>query len=156
MLYASAALCMALTITVNAKSAKSAALPILVNWSELPVSVIENKKPIVLLVEQSDCPYCERVKDGFLHPLVLSGDFVNEVHFMRISIDPGEYLRDLNNKDIETTEFCGLYDANFTPTVLFLDGQGKQITEKIVGISSDDYYGFYLERSIKKAITALQ
>ncbi|MGH1540294.1 MAG: thioredoxin fold domain-containing protein [Arenicella sp.] len=140
----------------NSVAAETSTLPILKQWTELPVSVIENKKPVVLMIEQSDCIYCERVKEEFLQPLSKSDDYGDKVHIVRVSLDSGEYLQGPDNKDVETTEFCGRYEANFSPTVLFLNGQGQQIAEKIVGINSSDFYGYYLEKSLKAAIAALQ
>ena len=115
-----------------------------------------NNIPIVLLVEQSGCRYCEIVSEEFLHPLKNSIRFKDKAIFRRISLDSGETITGMNKADITTDAFCEAYDAKFTPTVLFLDSNGNTLAQKILGMSSRDYYGYELERSILKAYDSLR
>lgn len=95
-----------------------------------------SKLPIVLLVEQTGCRYCEIVSEEFLYPLQNSERFKDKAIFRRISLDAGETITGLNKSDITTDAFCDEYGASFTPTVLFLDGNGNALTDKILGMSS--------------------
>ena len=115
-----------------------------------------NNLPIVVLVEQTGCRYCEIVSEEFLQPLQNSERYKNKVIFRRISLDSGETITGLNKIDITTDAFCEEYGAKFTPTVLFLDSDGNLLTEKLLGMSSRDYYGYELEKSIHKAYDSLK
>lgn len=130
-------------------------MPFLEDWSELPASVLENKKVLVLLVDQSNCPFCLLVKEDFLQPLSISKDNRHKVSIMRISIDSGEFLKGPNGERLSTSVFVGKYDAKFAPTVLFLDGKGQSIAEKIIGINDTNFYWYYLEKSINTAFSVL-
>ena len=112
--------------------------------------------PIVVLVEQSGCQYCEIVSEEFLYPLQKSRRFKDKAIFRRISLDTGETIIGPDLDEMTTDAFCGAFDATFTPTVLFLDGDGEPLTEKILGMSSRDYYGYDLEQSIMNAYDRLR
>ena len=137
----------------NAKA--TSALAKIDDFSSVSELSLTNNIPIVLLIEQSGCHYCEIVSEEFLHPLQNSNRFKDKAIFRRISLDSGETITSLNNTDITTDAFCEEYGAKFTPTVLFLDGNGNSLTQKILGMSSRDYYGYELEKSILKAYQSL-
>jgi hypothetical protein len=56
---------------------------------------------------------------------------------------------------ISTEQFGVSYGASFSPTVLFLDGHGKQLADKLIGMNGRDYYGYYLGRSIDQALASI-
>ncbi len=134
----------------------SSALLKIDDFSTLSELSKSSKLPIVLLVEQTGCHYCDIVSEEFLNPLQNSERFRDKAIFRRISLDFGETITGLNKIDITTDAFCEDYGASFTPTVLFLDGNGNSLTDKILGMSSRDYYGYDLENSIHKAYNTLR
>ena len=152
---ASAFFVVCLLMGVGSASASSA-LDKIDDFSTVGELSKNNNLPIVLLVEQSGCRYCEIVSEEFLHPLQNSKRFRDKAIFRRISLDSGETITSLDETDITTAAFCDDYGAKFTPTVLFLDGDGKTLTPKILGMSSRDFYGYELERSILKAYDSLR
>jgi hypothetical protein len=77
--------------------------------------------------------------------------FKDKAIFRRISLDSGETIIGPDHNEMTTYAFSDAFDATFTPTVLFLDGNGRPLTENLLGISSRDYYGYDLERSILEA-----
>ena len=134
-------------IDVNAASV----LPKLENFSVDSQLAKEKNLAIVVLVEQTGCQYCEIVSEEFLYPFHKFGLYKDKAIFRRISLDRGETITDLDRIKLSTETFCEKYGANFTPTVLFLDDKGNSLTQKILGMSSQDFYGYKLEKSIEKA-----
>jgi hypothetical protein len=51
--------------------------------------------------------------------------------------------------------FARRYGAEVMPTLLFLDGKGRELADRIVGISNIEYYGFYLDKAIASATKAM-
>lgn len=115
-----------------------------------------NNTVIVVLVEQTGCRYCEIVSEDFLYPFHKFGQYKDKAIFRRISLDRGEMIKDIDQAKLATDAFCEKYGANFTPTVLFLDSKGNSLTEKILGMSSQDYYGYNLEKAIEKAYNTMR
>lgn len=153
--FARALLAVCLLVVISSTKATSA-LDKIDDFSTVSELSKSNNIPIVLLVEQSGCHYCEIVSEEFLQPLQQSNRFKDKAIFRRISLDSGETITGLNKTDITTDAFCEEYGAKFTPTVLFLDSDGNTLTQKILGMSSRDFYGYELERSILKAYDSLR
>ncbi len=49
---------------------------------------------------------------------------------------------------MSTGEFAARYDITLTPTLLFLNGDGIEMSDKLVGIWSEDYYGGFIDNRI--------
>ena len=125
------------------------------NWQSLSRNALETNLPIVVLLERSNCSYCEVVRKEFLNPLSKSARYKNKIVFARVSLDDGQQLINRLGEMISTEQFANQYGSKFSPTVLFLDGQGKQLADKLIGLSGRDYYGFYLEQGIEKALSSI-
>ena len=126
------------------------------NWSQISAHLRQQNIPVVVLIDQEDCPYCRRVEGEFIAGIEASGELAGRVIFGKISIDAGETIVDQKGNIVSTRDFLDGLNTSFTPTILFLDGDKNELVEKMIGLSTPDYYGFYLEQSIKKAIKTLQ
>ena len=49
---------------------------------------------------------------------------------------------------MSTVEFASRYDISLAPTLLFLNGDGIEMSDKLVGIWSEDYYGGFIDNRI--------
>ncbi|NKB63378.1 MAG: thioredoxin fold domain-containing protein [Gammaproteobacteria bacterium] len=123
------------------------------NWQAISKLAKETSQPVVLMVDQSDCPYCRRVEGEFFAAIISSGEFADRAIFAKVSIDAGETIIDKGGRVISTRDFLSAYDSDFTPTVIFIDDEKNELVERMVGLMTPDYYGYYLEKSIEKAIT---
>lgn len=126
------------------------------NWSQISAHLRQQNIPVVVLIDQEDCPYCRRVEGEFIAGIEASGELAGRVIFGKISIDAGETIVDQKGNTVSTRDFLAGLNTSFTPTILFLDGDKNELVEKMIGLSTPDFYGFYLEQSIKKAIKTLQ
>jgi len=125
------------------------------DWQIISQHADTTNLPIVVLLERSDCSYCEVVRNEFLNPLSRSERYKEKIVFARISLDQGQQLINRSGELTSTEQFAKHYGSNFTPTVLFLDGQGNQLADMLVGMSGRDYYGYYLEQAMDKALASL-
>ena len=107
--------------------------------------------PIVLLVSQSDCPYCEKLKDEILHPLILSGEATGRVILRELTMDDEGVLPDFDGRERSRHEVAYRYKAYVSPTLLFLDGTGGELRKRIVGFQTPEFFGFYLDEAIADA-----
>ncbi|OOZ37742.1 thioredoxin family protein [Solemya velesiana gill symbiont] len=112
--------------------------------------------PIMLLMSQDHCPYCVLIKREIINPLILSGDYENELVIRELFIDLGTDVTDFQGKRRPSAELAHEYGADLTPTLLFLGPEGEELTERIIGITSPELFPLYLEAAIKSAITALK
>lgn len=116
----------------------------------------DRQLPMLLLFSASYCGYCQIIKSDFLKPMLISGDYRDKVLIRYIETDQDGRLRDFNGESVDIDTFSARYNVSFTPTVVFLDANGHQLTEKMVGLTTPDYYGAYLDDAIEAARKRLQ
>ena len=107
--------------------------------------------PILLMVSQSHCGFCERMKNEVLEPMLLNGDYDSRVLIRELSIDAGEWVTDFQGRHLTTRELGARYQAEVTPTLLFLDPDGREAAERIVGINTVDLLPLYIESALTQA-----
>ena len=116
---------------------------------------MSNRLPVVVMVDQEDCPFCERVEDEFFSALLASENWHERAIYGKVSLDYPETIIDSDGSSIATRKFLKPYKTNLTPTILFLDAEGRELSDKMIGLSTPDYYLYYLEQAIDNAWRAL-
>ncbi|MCY4148056.1 MAG: thioredoxin fold domain-containing protein [Gammaproteobacteria bacterium] len=122
------------------------------NWSRITSQANDSGHVVVVMVDQEDCPYCREVEKEFFSAILAGGQYQGIVSIGKISIDAGETIIDQDGQEVSTREFLAEYETNWTPTVLFLDHQKREVADRLTGLLTPDYYVYYLERSINSAI----
>ncbi|MCK5361468.1 MAG: thioredoxin fold domain-containing protein, partial [Gammaproteobacteria bacterium] len=103
------------------------------------------------VVSQADCPYCELLKREILEPMLISGEYDGRVLIRELLIDSELPVRDFDGQAIAPDALAQRYRARLTPTVLFLDDRGRELTKPMIGINTVDFYGYYLDAAIDVA-----
>lgn len=130
-------------------------MEIIKDWQQLSEQSRANRLPIIVMIDQEDCPFCRRVEGEFFAAIFAGGEFDDKALFGKMSINAGDSVVDQNGKSVMVESFLADLNTNFTPTILFLDADKTELTKKMVGLSTPDFYGFYLERAIKRSIVAM-
>lgn len=125
------------------------------NWKAVAESARRGRMPVVILIDQADCPYCRVVEGEFFSAILAGGEFDNKAVFGKISLDPGEYITLSDGDRVPTRDFLQPFTTGLTPTVIFIDADGNELVERMIGLTTPDFYGVYLERSIRKARAVL-
>ncbi|MEN8179770.1 MAG: thioredoxin fold domain-containing protein [Pseudomonadota bacterium] len=108
-------------------------------------------RPILLMVSQDHCTYCDLMKREVLHPMELGGDYKNRIVMREILIDMGLEITNFQGQRQDATEFFHGYGVRLTPTLLFLDPLGNELADRIVGINTVEFLNFYLDAAIDEA-----
>jgi hypothetical protein len=95
-------------------------------------AAVRSGKALVVLVNLEGCPYCHAVRRAYLAPLREQGQPVVQVE-----------LKDMRQMGIR-----------MAPTVLFLGPGGREVAPRLVGYSSPDFYGAYLDERVQTANAA--
>ena len=107
--------------------------------------------PIMLLFSSTYCDYCKFIKEEFLNPMIKSGDYTNKVIIRVVEDDEGDEVIDFNGELIDSGGFSDRYNIVFTPTIVFIDSDGVEVTERIVGLGNVEYFGGFLDEAIDEA-----
>lgn len=114
------------------------------------------RMPILLMFSAEHCTYCQRLEEDFLKPMLRSGEYDDKVLIRKVKIDSFGKLRDFEGNKVSAADFADRYNIYVTPTVVFIDGDGVEVAQKRVGLTTPDFYAGYLDQSIDTALNILR
>ncbi|WP_126454993.1 thioredoxin family protein [Sulfuriflexus mobilis] len=126
------------------------------DFQRLSHEAVDKKLPILVLFSSSDCDYCTVVIEEFINPILISGDYTDKVIIRVVDIDDGENVRDFTGRLVDSDTFATRYGIELTPTIVFLDARGHEISQRIMGLGTIDLYGGYLDAAIDDSLAIMQ
>lgn len=111
----------------------------------------ETGLPLLILFYAEDCGYCRVVEDDFLEPMIISGDYTDRVLIRRLRLDSLRPIGDFDGSRVPPDEVATRYGVRVTPTLVFVDADGRRLAENLVGLMTMDYYGGYIDERIADA-----
>lgn len=110
-----------------------------------------SKKVILAYVSASYCAFCKKLEKEVLVPAIRSGDYQNKIILRKIDLHGQQPIINFEGQETTPSQFLKKYDIKMTPTLLFLDNQGQQLEEKLIGYQGGEFYWYYLDAAIRKA-----
>ena len=112
--------------------------------------------PILIMFGTDECPYCRMLKEDFLIPMLISGDYTDKIIIREAHISYGADIIDFSGKKISIGEFSARYGVTLFPTMVFIDSTGLVLVKKIIGITTPSLFGGTLDDSIDKALLLIK
>ncbi len=112
--------------------------------------------PLMLVFSASACTYCRLLDEDFIKPMLISGDYTHKVLIRHVMIDTDGTVRDFNGTSIPIGALVRRYNVFVTPTVIFVDAQGRPLAHRLVGITNADFYGGDLDHAIDESLVHLR
>jgi hypothetical protein len=95
------------------------------------------------------------VRSYYLEPLVVDSRYPGIV-VRELEIDSSAEVRDFNGNTTTMEQLAGQYQVTLVPTVMvFLPG-GKQVGETLLGFTTEDFYGAYLDQAIADGMETIR
>ena len=116
----------------------------------------KTQRPLLIMFSAKHCTYCVTVKEAFLKPMLRSGDYIDKVLIRKVELDSGKILRGFHGEKLPIRMLASRYKVFVTPTLIFVDATGQELVDPLIGISTIDYYGGYLDDAIDKANRVLR
>ncbi len=107
--------------------------------------------PVLLLFTTEDCEFCHALREHYLLPMKQSGDYNDVILFRQLYMDTYSMLRDRQGKLVGGDELALEFSVSVSPTILFVDAQGRELAERIVGVANADYFDKTLQIHIEQA-----
>lgn len=111
---------------------------------------------ILLVLTGEHCLYCERVLNEFLIPMSGNRTYQGKVVMRRLVVSDDRPMRDFEGRPTTPEKLSQLYGYRLVPTVLLLDGKGRMLAKPVVGLTTVDYYGMYLDEAIDEALAKIR
>ena len=106
-------------------------------------------KVLVLYVTMDGCPYCAKLEADLLNTAYAMGE-LDFVHFVKLEWTERR-ITDFDGARVSTASFMEQYGVVVTPTVLFLGASGEELSERLVGYQSEEFYWHYLMEGIAQS-----
>ena len=107
----------------------------------------QKKAPILILFSMEGCSYCRFVEEEHLKPMLRNANYMKKVVIRKVMTDDYGSVIDFNGKSLSGMDFSTRYRAYLTPTVIFVDHNGKQLS-RIMGVRNTEFYGGDLDKSL--------
>lgn len=133
-------------------------------WDEekLPPAHIQNVADFQALIQQADkenkvillemsasyCGYCETLEEHIIKPMIRSGDYEDYVLIRKLDIDSRYPMKDIDGSTSSPAQIAYRLNVSLTPTLLFLDGKGNEVSERILGVNTLELYGAYVDEAL--------
>ncbi|WP_029933397.1 thioredoxin family protein [Thiomicrospira pelophila] len=112
----------------------------------------EKNIPIMIMFTAEWCDFCHQLKREVLNPMLLGGLYEDYAVIMRqVSVDSSAPLKFSDTETIAKQDFAKLYNADITPTLIFVDSRGLPVGDRIVGVSDTQLFAAMIHRSINQA-----
>jgi len=134
---------------VSAKQSPS--IPMVYQFNQLAKQSVKNRSLILLYVSAPQCPYCKKLEQDILYPLLRSGEYKKRLVLTKLNWLSTKNLIDFNGELISTRQFLQSYHIKVTPTLLFLDQNGRQVHEAFIGYQANQFYWYYFDAALDKS-----
>jgi len=108
--------------------------------------------PLLVMFSQAECPFCLKLTEEILEPMLISGDYTDRVLIRELMIDDHRDIIDFSGNPVDPREVFSRYLLYVTPSILLLNSQGDELAERQIGINTVEYYGYYLDQAIDQAL----
>ncbi|MEW6678608.1 MAG: thioredoxin fold domain-containing protein [Pseudomonadota bacterium] len=113
----------------------------------------EQKNGVVLVMFSGEyCGYCEQVLNEFLIPMSRNPYYQRKLVMRKVDNTGFTTIRDFDGTVEDHRQFTSDQGVRMVPTVMLFDKNGKQLGKPLVGITTADYYGYYLDQAIDQAL----
>lgn len=131
-------------------------LPIATDLAADATTAGARRVPVLLFFDRADCPYCERALREYLVPLSNDAPWRDRALYRQIEVDRALPLIGFDGRATTHRDLAAMYRASLTPTVLVVDATGTPAGRAIVGLTTLDFYGAYLEDAVLQGLRRAQ
>lgn len=117
----------------------------------------EKKNGVVLVMFSGEfCGYCERVLNEFLIPMSRNPDYQSKLVMRRVDNTGFTTVKDFDGSVADHRKFASEHGVRMVPTVMLFDKKGNPLGKPLVGLTTVDYYGYYLDQAIDAALAKVR
>lgn len=103
--------------------------------------------PLVVFVSLDNCPFCKIARNNYLIPLMSE----QAIPIVQVNFRHTTSVFDWHGKLTTQDQLIRAWGVKVAPTVLFLGKEGREVAPRLVGGSTSDFYGAYIEERIRTA-----
>ena len=74
----------------------------------------------------------------------------------KIDVEGFSEIKDFDGKSVTAAQLAKTWGVDVTPTLIFLNGQNQEVSERIVGVNSLDYFGGLVDNAIEHGLATIR
>lgn len=113
---------------------------------------LQGGNPLVVLVSLDGCPFCKMAREHYLAPLRAQ----DGLPVVQVDMHSSAALQDFKGTAQSHEQMVRAWQIRIAPSVLFFGADGAELAPRLIGASSTDYYGSYLEQRLSQARAAIK
>lgn len=142
-------LVLAVVAAMAINTVSAAGVPLAENLHAEGLQAERDCKPLLLEFSASSCSYCQLLEEEVLNPTLLDRDYDRRVLMRKVLIDSAQRLMDFDGKhSISASQLADRYKVHVTPTLLFVDSRGQELAKRMIGVTTLELYGGYLDAAL--------
>jgi len=126
------------------------------DWAQVGASARAQGIPVLMVITGNGCGHCERMKNEFLYDPTVQSFFGGRALVRMYPESTGGKVTDFDGERIRARMFIDRYEIFATPTLLFLDPDGKPIADPVVGYNDAVNYRDLVTGRLDEAQLALE
>lgn len=119
-------------------------------------AALQSRVPLVILFSLPGCSYCEVVRRNYLRPLSQEGVMDRRPVVREADMSSPAPLRDFRGEAGSGSALAKRYGIRVAPSVLVVDGSGRQLAPVLEGGDVAGMYGAYLDDRLAIARRAME
>lgn len=131
-----------------------ALVPALSSLEEVAHSARAKGVPILVEFSTPWCRYCEALEQQVLRPLILNGKYRDRLIVRKLEVNTYSSVTGFDGRRYRSDQISRKYDVDLYPTLVFFDANGREISQRIVGVTVLEYVAGDLEKAIDAALQA--
>jgi thioredoxin-related protein len=112
--------------------------------------------PILVMFSAESCPFCQTVLSDYIVPMSDDPAYAKKVIVRVVDVDATRSITDFSGHRIFPSELADRYGVTLTPVIKFFDASGRELAPELLGFTSEDFYGYYLDARIDQSLTKLR
>jgi thioredoxin-related protein len=126
------------------------------DWRQAGADALARGVPILVVVTEDGCGFCERLNREVLDDPKTRAQLDAHAVLRGLDREPSGKVRDFDGERVRARLFLGRYEVFATPTLLFLDPQGRALAPALVGYNDPESYRDLLAKRLRRAQAVMQ
>ena len=132
--------------------AEASPIPELSSFKDVADSARTRGVPILVEFSTPWCRYCEVLEQQVLKPLLRNGKYREQIIVKKLQVNTYSSIAGFDGKQYRSDQISRMYNVDLYPTLVFFDANGREVSQRIVGITVLDYIADELDRAIDAAV----
>jgi thioredoxin-related protein len=116
-----------------------------------PAHVAAEPAIYILVFSTTGCPYCEIIRRSHL-PNIPKRVHGKKIVLQELLFDRSSPMVDFDGQATTYRDFARRLGVRLSPTLMAFDEKGQLLAEPLIGVANFDFYSFYLEQLVSKAV----